>query len=56
MIRLTYSKPNGEFGIEGIDIKELDTKLYSAICKLKYYEDIGLNPDEVKRMKDECWK
>ena len=48
--RITYSV-NGEFGIEGIDLTKLPAKLYSAVAKLKDYENTGLSPDEVDRLK-----
>ena len=48
--RITYSV-NGEFGIEGIDLTKLPAKLYSAVAKLKDYENTGLSPDEVERLK-----
>ena len=54
--RITYSE-NGEFGIEGIDLTKLPAKLYSAVAKLKDYENTGLSPDEVDRLKyDGCGK
>lgn len=48
--RITYSV-NGEFGIEGIDLTKLPAKVYSAVAKLKDYENTGLSPDEVERFK-----
>lgn len=47
--RITYSV-NGEFGIEGIDLTKLPAKLYSAVAKLKDYENTGLSPDEVEQL------
>lgn len=35
---LTYRKPNGEWGIEGVDITILPPKVYGALCKLKDIE------------------
>lgn len=47
MNRITFTKPNGDWGIDGIDLAQLPPKLYGAIMKLKRYEDSGLLPDEV---------
>ena len=35
MSRLTYNKPNGEWGIEGVDLSALPPKVYGAVAKLK---------------------
>ena len=34
----TYVKPNGEWGIRGVDLSTLPPKVYSALCKLKDIE------------------
>lgn len=47
MNRITFTKPNGDWGIEGVDLTQLPPKLYGAVMKLKRYEDSGLSPDEV---------
>lgn len=47
MKRITFTKPNGDWGIEGVDLAQLPPKLYSAVMKLKWYEDGGLSPDQV---------
>ena len=31
---ITYYKPNGEWGIEGVDLTALPPKVYGALCKL----------------------
>ena len=51
MIRLTYNEPNGKWGIVGMDESNQDQKMYAVAIKLMHYEKIGLNPDEVERMK-----
>lgn len=38
MSNLTYVKPNGEWGIEGVDLSALPPKVYGALCKLKDLE------------------
>lgn len=48
MNRITFSKENGDWGIEGIDLTELSPKLYGAVMKLKKYEDTRLDPYEVE--------
>lgn len=50
--RITFHNPNGDFGIEGIDITKLDKPLYAAVAKLEHYEDTGLSPDDVDLLKD----
>lgn len=36
--KITYCKPDGEWGIEGVDLTSLPPKVYSALCKLKDLE------------------
>lgn len=38
MGNLTYLKPNGEWGIEGVDLSTLPPKVYGALCKLMKLE------------------
>lgn len=38
MGNLTYCKPNGEWGIEGVDLSTLPPKVYGALCKLRDLE------------------
>lgn len=45
MSRMTYRKPNGEWGIEGVDLTALPPKVYGALCKLhdlEHKEDAAL--------------
>lgn len=42
MAPLTYQKPNGEWGIEGVDLTTLPPKVYGALCKL---HDLERNED-----------
>lgn len=53
MIRLTYNEPNGKWGIVGMDESNQDQKMYAVAAKLMDYEKIGLNPDEVERLKEQ---
>jgi len=46
--RLTFHNEDGSFGVEGVDMTKLDDKLYSCICKLKDYEDIGFHPGSIE--------
>lgn len=50
--RVTFHNPNGDFGIEGVDLTKLDKPLYAAVAKLERYEDTGLSPDDVDLLKD----
>lgn len=53
MNRLTYKNPNGKWGLKnGYDIQKVPHELYGALCKLKDYEETGLNPDGVERIND----
>jgi hypothetical protein len=61
MNRLTEKRNNGSWGLKGVDWKQITPgaeitdevwrKLYGALCRLKDYEDTGLMPDEIERMK-----
>ena len=44
---LVKKNANGEFWVEGVDIKSLPEQVYSCICKLKDYESCGFLPDEI---------
>ena len=37
--RLTWTKPNGEWGLGDVDLSKLPPAVYGALCKLKHYED-----------------
>ena len=45
---LTYTNPDGEWGLKGYDIKQVPAELYGAICKLRDYENTGYQPDEIQ--------
>lgn len=53
--KLTWKKPNGEWGIEGVDLTALQPAAYAAIAKLKDIEhpSCPTNGDMVRRMTDE---
>lgn len=38
MPAITYLKPNGEWGVSGVDLSTLPPKVYGALCKLKDLE------------------
>lgn len=50
MIRLTYQEPNGKFGVVGMNEDNRDRKLYMCVCKLKDYENLGLNPYDIQQL------
>ena len=52
MSRLTVKEPSGKWFIRGVDFQQLPPTVYGALCKLLDYEETGLDPDEVDRMKD----
>lgn len=49
--RLTFNKPDGSFGVVGMNCSNEDKKLYSCVAKLKDFEDIGFNPEELTSLK-----
>lgn len=51
----TYLKPNGEWGIEGVDLSALPSKVYGALCKLRDLEHphIKTNGDFLRSLSDE---
>lgn len=53
--KLTWKKPNGEWGVEGVDLTALPPAAYAAIAKLKDIEhpSCPTNGDMVRRMTDE---
>lgn len=52
MNRITYQKPDGTWGINGINIKDVPRTLYGAMCKLKDYENTGLDPQEIEGLRE----
>lgn len=50
MGRLTWKNPDGTWGLNNMDIKEVPSKLYGAVCKLKDYEETGLMPEQIVEM------
>ena len=55
MNRITYDTPQGEWGINGINIKDVPGPLYGAMCKLHEYEKTGLDPDDIYKI-DELYR
>ena len=37
--RITWSKPSGDWGVQGVELGALPPKLYAALAKLKSMED-----------------
>lgn len=50
MGRLTYQTPDGSWGVHGVDIKRMPAAVYGALCKLKDYEETGLEPSQLYGM------
>lgn len=60
--RLTEHNGTGTWSLKGMEwelfktgqiiTKEMQEKLYGALCKLKDYEDTGLSPEDVVRVND----
>lgn len=61
MVRLTEKKASGSWQAKGLPWERLKTGetitketgqiLYGCLCKLKDYEDFGMNPDQLERWK-----
>ena len=51
MKRLTFKEPDGGWGIVGVDkpVYEFEEKIYRCFDKLKDYEELGLNPDDMEQ-------
>lgn len=45
--KLIWEKPNGEWGLNNFDIKQVPSELYGAICKLRDYERTGITPEQI---------
>ena len=51
--RLTFKSPDGTWGLNnGYDIKKVPSELYGAICKLKDYEETGIQLNEIELVKE----
>ena len=50
---LTFIEPDGTWGIVGMNESNKEQKMYAVACKLRDYERIGLQPDEVERLKED---
>lgn len=51
--KLTWSNPDGTWGLKNYDIQNVPRELYGAMCKLHDYEKTDLSPDEVETMKED---
>lgn len=52
MIRLTF-RENDKFGVVGMNEENQDKKLYACVLKLTDYEDTGLSPNDILKLKEE---
>lgn len=52
MIRLTFREKE-KFGVVGMNEANQDKKLYSCVLKLIDYEDTGLSPNDILKLKEE---
>ncbi len=48
MKRLTFKNPDGTWGVTGMNEENQDKKMYSVACKLRDYEDCGMDPIELQ--------
>lgn len=51
--KLTWSNPNGTWGLKNYDIKKVPGELQGALYKLHDYEKTDLSPNEVETMKED---
>lgn len=62
MSRLTQTDDNGNWSVKGLPWKDTysgqvitkntEEKIYGALCKLKDYEESGLDPEQVQELKE----
>lgn len=52
MSRLTWKKPDGTWGLVNGDIKEVPREYYGYMCKLKDYEETGLDPNRIEEVNE----
>lgn len=60
MVRLIEKDATGRWSVRGLPweslgegkviTKNMNQRLYGCVCKLKEYEDIGLNPDQLEKL------
>lgn len=53
MARLTQKEPSGKWTIRGVDLQAVPPEVYGALCKLLAYENTGLDPEDIDRMKED---
>lgn len=51
MKRLTFKETDGRWGVAGVEkpVYEFEEKIYRCFDKLKDYEELGLNPDDMEQ-------
>ena len=52
MGRLTWKKPDGTWGLANGDIKAVPREYYGHMCKLKDYEETGLEPGRIEEVNE----
>lgn len=52
MARLTWKKPDGTWGLVNGDIKAVPKEYYGYMCKLKDYEETGLDPNRIEEVNE----
>lgn len=50
--RITTEDSYGNWGLTNYDIRKVPSELYGALCKLRDYENTGLSPNEVTKLKE----
>lgn len=51
MKRLTFKEPSGKWGVVGMNADNESEKIYSCLSKLRDYEELGLNPGDIRHLK-----
>lgn len=47
MTRLTFNEKDGSWGVVGMNADNEQSKVYGCLCKLRDYEEYGLDPHEL---------
>jgi hypothetical protein len=53
MNRVTYENSDGTYGINGVKLNNQPLPIQNAFKKLLAYEQTGLEPEQVQRIKEE---
>ena len=49
--RLTFTQPNGNFGVVGMIEENAEQKIYACVVKLRDYENTDFSPEELMELR-----